>query len=466
MHLKHILAAYGLFFIGGLLPAEPLPFLWTGSWTYNPEKTTGSLINRMDGRVSLPFQTLSVRAQALDKRSAPPLTDFSAALPAFAGGLYHKATGSRLLYGTLDEWGLPARVRSPWIRAVPFVEYHRSSVSDLKTEPSSTKTPELYLYLRSPRIGIFNGFAALTLDEQDKAALSGGLDVYFDKKTALKLEAFYTGRELAARTSSTWFSTTPPLPERDFRLFAMSAVFTSAAFSIASDGAWSETSAFGRGVYGNLGITLGAKPWVLSVAVDGASERYVGRDGSVSGTGFRSAARIERFGKKSALFRLNTSLRASAFGTAFNRSSSGVYYRFPTGVAPFPLKITSIFLTMTRNAEDVSKVQDSYEAGIGIAYLKARASMTGTAHFLSPTPYPLTGGAFQSLKVSVALSARTGVLNAALKAGCLLQSGTDAIWSGSLSLTLPLRSSRLTLTAASTDFPLYWSHTLSWRLSY
>ncbi|MDR2370224.1 MAG: hypothetical protein LBD71_01990, partial [Treponema sp.] len=143
----------------GFLCAQGVDALWTGSWEHG-----GNLVNRGDVRLFLPCM-FSLRAQAIDSRPDDPgRTGFQPAgfgesgkngLTSFSGGLYHKPTGSRLLLGILDEWGLPARIRNPWIRSLPFAENHSRSMADLKTEISSTKDAEAYLYLGSPQLEFF-----------------------------------------------------------------------------------------------------------------------------------------------------------------------------------------------------------------------------------------------------------------------------------------------------------------------
>ena len=129
--------------------------LWAGSW-----EESKTLHNRADLKFGFPMPGLTIRGQFLDRRPmnfelGPPFGDQSSGIIGGAAGLYHKTTGSRILYGTLDELGLPARIRSPWIRSVPFTENRKPIMADLKTAASSTKKDEAYLYLSSPRFTLF-----------------------------------------------------------------------------------------------------------------------------------------------------------------------------------------------------------------------------------------------------------------------------------------------------------------------
>jgi hypothetical protein len=120
--------------------------LWSGSW--EEEK---NLTQRGDLWLRFPRQDLALRAELLDKQPAefswPGEEDsvfarsFDGSGAAVQGGLYHLSTGSRLLYGLLDEWGLPARLRNTWLRSAPFVENRKPTMADLKTAPVSSTDP-------------------------------------------------------------------------------------------------------------------------------------------------------------------------------------------------------------------------------------------------------------------------------------------------------------------------------------
>ena len=329
---------------------------------------SGDLSNRLDFRLHLPWK-LSLRTQLIDRR---PFGEESG-LFSPGGGIYHGPTGSRFLYGVQDEYGLSARIRNVWAKGMPFAEARRPSSRDLKTGISSTKRPETSLYLGSPELWIFRGFASLGMDEDLNPALGTGLEARWDANT-LALEGFYTGAVLSPRSASSWFSLAPPLPERDFRVFALCLIFNSPFLALSSDWAYSETFAYGRDMYGNLGLRLGdlssvqSRHWRLSLAVDGAGGRFVGSDGGAPGAGFRAAARLERRGAGSSLFRLGTTMRSPGWGEGFERTSSQVYYRFPLNarIRALPLRLSRLFLTLNRDARDREKTSDRAEAGLAL----------------------------------------------------------------------------------------------------
>jgi hypothetical protein len=443
---------------------------------------------------------LSARVQVVDKRPALFWEHPDEGATAFAGGLYHNATGSRLLYGILEEWGLSARLRNPWGKSPPFVEAHKPLTADLRTEPSSTREAEAYLYLGAPRLGIFRPFATAQLDPQLQAALGGGLDVRFSPQVNLRAEGFYTGKHLESRKPSAWFSESPPLPERDFRLAALGLYFSAPFIGLAADGAFSETFAWGRGMYGNLAFRLGDRPWQLSLTADAGSSRYVDRDGDDAGAGFRTAARFEWKGRRSALFRANTTLRAPELGAPFERSNSALYYRFPTGASTGPLLLTRISLNADRDARDREAVLDSLGVSLGLSLGPFRASLDGSlagtvsgaaveeaaggdaeeeaasgtaastvapsgAGSTAPFPYP---GAFSydfsSLKAAGEIAYYAGIFQIKLKLGYTLNRGKASVWDTALSASIRGTPGRFTLKLSSPNFPSTWNVSFTWRL--
>ncbi|MDR0301369.1 MAG: hypothetical protein LBI04_03545 [Treponema sp.] len=472
---------------------------WSGSW-----EESKTLNNRGEIKLNFLSPGLLVRGGVLDRRPlnfelAPPQGESWSAIwgdpkkqiTNIIGGLYHKPTGSRLLYGVLDEWGLPARIRNPWIRSAPYSENHKPIIADLKTAASSTKEDEAYLYLSSPTINIspntkLRGFvSAQTEIENLLPAFGGGLDFTFAKKTELLLETFYTQKTLPSTKSSSWFSNPPPLPQRDFRLSAAGLLYNSPNFSISTDWAYSETFAWGNDIYGNLGVTLtpllafGAKtrPLSVSFAADGGGERFICRDGVNHGAGFRSAGKVEWKGTGSSLLRVNTTVRGPGFGEAFNRSSSGFLYRFPTRTKnSSAVRLTRISLLIDRNAANPKKINDNLSGNLGISLFFPQMAKTGPlgVYFSgsikglasdSSSPYPwieerdfyTAGGACE-----FTLSPRNFQIKS--KIGYSAYAKKDEVWDFSLSAAARFKYGRFSIKAASPDFPETWNWTISWRL--
>jgi hypothetical protein len=455
-----------------------MDLLWSGSWDYE-----GSLINRGDIRLRVPGPTLTLRAQVVDKRSAPPGDGFTEGISAFAGGLYHGTTGSRFLYGILDEGGLPARIKNVWSRGMPFVEQHLPTISDLRTEPSVTKKPGMYLWLGSPQLGLLRGFGSVLLDSENQAAFDGGLEAQFKKGATLRVEGFYTRNLLPPRASSAWFSETPPLPERDSDIFAGNLYFNTDCFAAAADLAYSETFAYGQDRYGNLALRIGNKPWRLSLAADMAGSRYTGRDGGATGPGFRAAARLERRGKRSSLFRVNSALRSIYPGDRFYRSSTLFYYHFSNPApktSPFvwPSRVS---LTVSREASDPEKILDTLEGIAGFRVWKipltfqggvsgrcSAGAYAGIGEGDDPFPFPLPSAeypyTYDSAKFNMEASYTLKPLQFGVKAGCTFKREKEPKWNGALNAAIRGKWGRFTVKLSSPAFPKKWNLGLSWRL--
>jgi hypothetical protein len=458
--------AAGVFSLGftlGRAGTVSMDMLWSGSWAYD-----GSLINRGDIRLRAHKPALALRIQAIDKRPAPPSAGFEEGLGAFSGGLYHEATGSRLLWGILDEGGLPARIKNVWSRGMPYVEQRQGTIADLYTEPSTTKKSALYLalgspWLRVPLIGPTRGFGSALLDAENQTAFDGGFEARLGEKATLRAEGFYARNHLAAKTPAAWFSVTPPLPERDQDSMAGALWFNSLFFAAAADLAWSETFAYGKDLYANLALRLGDRPWRLSLAVDGAGSRYVGRDGVATGAGFRSAARVERRGKRSSLFRTAVMLRSAGAGEPFYKGSVQLYYRFQT-VPPRSERLfrpTRVSVTVSRDASDAANKADGVSALWAFALGKVPLVFQGDLHGIyrkDPGDYE-----FASAKASAEASYALKPFLFSVKPGYAVNKKGEGQAEIGASASARGRWGRLTL-KASADSGGDWEAGVSWRL--
>jgi hypothetical protein len=491
-----LLLAAGFFWGAGLFAGTNQPvfdwsLFWSGSW-----EDSKTLHNRGEIKLNFFQHGLALRGAVLDKHTMNFELDtpWGDGVTNFTGGLYHKPTGSRLLFGVLDEWGLSARIRNPWIRAAPYAENHKPLMADLKTAASTTGEDEAYLYLSSPIMNLFSdiklrGFiSAQTTTTDFKPAVSGGLDFSLAKKFDLLFEVFYTGTTLPPSKTSTWFSNPPFLPEREFRLYAMGLLFSSSLISVGSDFAFSETFAWGTDIYYNLGVSVTpllpfgnrARPMSISFAVDGAGERFVYRDGASHGAGFRSAGKIEWKGVRNSLFRINTVLRGPEFGGDFNRSSYGIYYRFPAANRNSPpVRFTRVSLSVDRNAVNPLKISNGLSWNFGISINLPQMAKTGalgvnfsgsikslTSSDGSPSPYfvPEEPWAFDNAGGSCELIWSPRIFQFKAKLGYSAYENKDDKWDFSLSGAVRFKHGRLSVKAESPDFPEKWYFTVSWRL--
>ena len=464
----------------------------------NSSQMNSTLHNRGEIRLHFLPINLSLRGQVLDRRTLnfeldPPWS--LKTVTNFNGALYHRSTGSRLLFGVLDEWGLPARIRNPWIRSPPYAENHRPIMADLKTAASSTKEDEAYLYLSSPFLELFpdirvRGFlSGQTETDIFKPALSGGVDLVFAGNLSLLFETFYTGATLPPTKTSAWFSDPPPLPEREFSLYAAGVLFGSPLFSVSTDWALSRTFAWGTGIYGNLGVSVTPylpfggrrRPLTVSLAADGAGQRFVYRDGANHGEGFRSAAKIEWKGGRNSLLRVNTVLRADGVGENFNRGSAGFYYRFPAAVrnSGHFFRFTRISLTADRNAVNLQKITDGLSGYVGFSLNLQKininsplgVNISGSIRGLTsseglPPPYPVPEKFWLLDSAGINCEFSWSPLNFQFKTmtGYSNNAKNEEKWLFSLSAAARFKHGRLRLKVESPDLPEKWNFTASWSL--
>jgi len=481
----------------GAQTSEPLftwNLLWTGFWYKSlifPEGELpppneffagGTLYNRGNLRLGLPRADTSLRFLATDKRLLPLEEDDGRAGFHPALGIYHHGSGSRILYGVQNDFGLPARINNIWLRSVPFMESRSPSSRDLKIEPAARDSADTYIYLSLPH-NLLPGFDAFVsaafIGEDMDPAFGTGMGIQRNGM-GLRVEGFYTEKELAARKPSSWFSSSPPLPERDFEIYALNLIFYSPFVLLAADGAFSETFAWGRGAYGNFSLRLGNRPWRFSFAGDAASSRFVDRSGSAAGAGLRVSAKGELFQPRSGLLRLQSTLRSPGLEEDFNRGNISLYYRpsAPTAAVrrenPNLIRMSRASLYLNRDARNPEKTADTLNALVGYHFgpfstvfsgsLNSLSRLTGDEAILFQTPIFEN---FESLRVSAELGWRPNIFDLRFRLGHTFRAEKDPIWDFSVNCSVrPGRWGRVGLRIASTDFPEKWNYTLSWRFEH
>ena len=441
----------------------------------------GTLFNRGDFRLRLPAKHLEFRALATDKRLLPFEDDDGRAgfNPAF--GAYHRESGSRFLLGVQSWYGLPARINNVWIRSLPFIEGRGPSSRDLKTEPAAKDESDMYLHLALPpdilpALGIF---ASAALDSQRNPSLGTGITIQHED-TVFGLEGFYTQKKLPERSASSWFSEAPPLPERAFKLYAASASITLPQAAFSGDWALSQTFAWGDGIYGSAALRAGDKPWRFSLAGDGSTDRFADREGSTAGSGFRLAAKGERFLPRSGLVRATSVIRADEVGGNFHRSSLSLLYRRSAPSArerranPTPIRFTRASLGFNRDGRQPSKTADSLSALAGFQVRQFNTALSLTLGSLSsfeegkvpPLFLPPAFQQFDSFKVSGEAGLSRNRFSARTRLSYTTRAKKDDLWEVSASGSFrPGRWGRVSLTITATDFPEKWNYTLGWRFT-
>ena len=464
---------------------------WTGSWYKNikiPKEESlsaedffsgGTLYNRANVSLGIPRLDLSFRFLATDKRLMPPQEDDGKAGFNPGAGIYHYRSGSRLIYGAQNEYGLPARIRNVWLRSVPFMETRSPSSRDLKAEPSAQDKAETYIYLALPPIQGLSAFASAALDKELNPAFGAGFALGL-AGWEMRLEGFYTGKTLAQRKISTWFSSSPPLPERDFDIYAMGMIFSRGSFAFATDWALSETFAWGRDIYGNAALRIGNKPWRFSLAGDGAGRRFTDRNGSMTGSGFRIASKLERFWPRSGLLRFQGTISSPGPEEDFDRGSFSIYFRPPAPSAaerrnnPRFFRFSRASLSFGRDARKPEKANDSLDAmaafslGPFSTILSCALDNNSCLDDAGKAPPLLRLPLFEifdSFKVSAELGWKPGIFDFVARVGYTIRAEKENLWNLSFNCSVrPAKWGRLGLKIASSDFPDKWEYTVSWRL--
>ncbi|MDR0403365.1 MAG: hypothetical protein LBH35_07235 [Treponema sp.] len=486
-------------------PETPaLSLLFAGSW-----ERGGNLSGRARLVLEMPASGLGFRVQYTDRRNASSRGAFAESfsensLAAFSGGVYHKPTGSRFLYGMITTSGLAARITNPRLKGLPFEENRVPSQSELKTESSTTALPSFYLHLASseleagssPKFRV-KAFGAVSLKSEGEpgttlsfspggGAVTAGTTLSFSRNSWARLEGYYAEGTIPPRTQSGWFSHKPALPERDFRVYAGSVTLHFPGFGLAADGAWSETFAYGRGFYGNLGLRFGDRPWRLSFAADGSGSRYTGPDGGENGAELRFAARLERRGRRASLFRIQALVRAAetedsdpgAFwelAETPNRYSFGVYYRPQQGGGSFGVRALSF--SLKNDSRVPEKESAGAEALVSLRLFQlgfdSRINVSGIKKE-NPEEHPSFPGTirageyrFDSLRLRESLVWSRGFFQCKAGFGYTTEmkaAGPKTFYDASLALSFKGKHGWFSLKLDSPDFPGDWGCTLSWLL--
>jgi hypothetical protein len=451
---------------GGANKPFQFDILESGSWAED-----GDFSNRLDLRLHAPLG-LSLRGQFNSKYPVPPWDNPDEGINALGAALYHKYTGSRVLYGRVETQGLLKRARNIWSRAAPWFESHSVSNADLMSSAGDMETAAFYIDLLTPAIGPFNAYFSTQIDKSENMIFTGGAGVRLPFKSAFRLEALSAERQLEERKMDAWFSDKPYLPERKLRFYALSTVFSSPYLSFAGDFAYSEIFAWGMDIYLNAALKFGAGPWRFSLAADAAGARFAGFDGYIPGAGFRSAAQFVWEGSRNMLFRASSVLRAAAWQKPFDRSATNVYFRFPVNKRGL-LRINRVSFAMERDTQSWEQITDSVSFGALLSAGPFRPDFNvtlkrHTAAKIGDTIYPYpdytTDHEFDSLKFSSGISCMISFVTLRGALSYNLMDDKEANITSSVSVSVSGKLGRLGLKLENDGKTGEMSYTVSWRL--
>jgi hypothetical protein len=229
-----------------------------------------------------------------------------------------------------------------------------------------------------------------------------------------------------------------------------------------------------------MAFRIGNKPWRFSVAGDGAGVRFADRSGSMAGSGFRLASKMERFWPRSGFLRFQGTIYSHGPEEDFDRGSFSVYFRpsAPTAAErrnnPRFFRFSRASVSFGRDARTPEKTADSLDAltafilGPFSAVFSfaldnlSRLDEAGKSPPLFRLPLFETFGSF---KVSAELGWKPGIFDLGARLGYTIMAEKENLWSLSLNCAVrPGKWGRLGLKIASSDFPKKWEYTVSWRL--
>ncbi|MDR2481830.1 MAG: hypothetical protein LBD07_06055 [Spirochaetaceae bacterium] len=451
--------------------------LYSGFWENND-----SFKNRINAILFMPLK-FSFRAQFLDRRLISPQDDWNAGLTELALGLYHQNTGTRALYGKLETWGLAARTRNIWLHSPAWFEAHTISNADLKTEISVNSNEVLYFNWRTPELlSLFNVKSiknfdittniSTTFSNDDTIFIEGGANLRYKERYKLHFEWLYCEKNLPARHQTGWFSDKPYLPPRDMNFYAYSFVYSMPFLGISADIACSDVFGFGKDIYFNGGIRAGSKPWRFSFTADSAGSRYTGSNGYIPGAGFRTAGKIEWFGRKNAQILLETILRSGRIMSPFDRSFSKIKYHFPVkrGVL---VALSRISLEFERNAVSPEKIKDSVTSSIGFTTGSARSvircsltenTMEKPYGISIPYPHIVCEHKFDQFKMTFEISYPVSFVTLKSAVSCHVLAGKQTNWDKSISASAYGVLGRLTVKLFNNEKNGAFDYSVSWRL--
>jgi len=441
----------GLLFLAGLrLAAEPavaeLDALFAGTWTDAETLTTRGELRLGLNPAQLDFRLLELSRFSADGADAPGEARF---FP----GIYHAASGSRLLYGPLRTQGLATRLSRPWNRSPAYAENRPASGADLDTEATPSRAGTAYLALGTSRAAPVRMYLNTSVEANEYAQFIAGAEGHAGPAAYSRFEALYSRRDLDARVPDTWFSEEPPLPARDSSLYALGFLLRGPSLALAADGALDATVAEGYGSYGNLALRYGDDVWTASAAVDGADQRFRGSDGELVGQALRAALKIERILKEEALVRIVVLRQAKA--SAEELSTVDFAFRWPTPRKEHALQPYSLGLAWKR--ENSGATTDTASASFS-ADLGPLRTLISASSLIGPANTHL-----ESCRAAVYSRFRFFQFRGALGSRC--REGEPPAYDASLSLGLdgPIGSLSLRLAADPAPGPVSW--TFAWRLA-
>jgi hypothetical protein len=448
-------------------------FLFSGLW-----QPQDSIANKLDLKYTLALAELSIRALLLDTRPCPFSDIPQENNPKVFAGIYHLPTNSRILVGPLIEIGLLQNCSAPSLGKVPYAEEHTRSSVDLDTAIKTTTAIHRHITLGTSSGNTYQAYSLVTIDSVSDWVVLGGWRNNGEHESELRLEGFLLSQSIPERTSSTWFSEAPPLPQRTSSMVAFSSFLKNESATICADGVWSRTQFTPQGFYGNTAFKIQRNPWSIEFALDSTNGVYIGRNKKESPSFFRNGVKIEKRIPKFGSIEAAYSSRALSivdfpyemgFSIDIERDESLEQNMFHTFSISADRAVEGP-LTTRRDIRE--KIMGEIAVGLKPFTLKMQAGIyrkipidqnDGLLRFFPITENRL---AEAGADLSSTASGKFGPLSIKAMLGMAVLSGKPLSWNGMMQGSIKLEGGSLAITYTADEFPKTGKFSMAYQLKF
>jgi len=426
--------------------------------------------NEADIRLSLDRSGLEFRLLALQDGPADPLDAPEAVETGFSVQLRHIPTNSKVLYGALEERGLPARVTNPLRKGLPYFENRTATDAQIDSDASADSSGEWYLRLGTPQASPVAAYGAVFDTEALQPSFTAGAAFGLPGKPSLAFDAYYGPAALPPRDADTWFSDYPPLPERDLQFSAASISARMPKLSLAADWALSSPRFQENGAYGNAAIELGDRPFRLSIAADRVWGPFSSREGYESADALRSGIRLDYRWARGGRLRWEAE-RVSKEDSSLSLEE-GCSLLFPRQREIFFIVPLSLAVSASRKLlEDAVSDTAGLEGAFDLFRLRFRAALSlgfetiltdeGSAAPIQPFSGPET--ALERRSADLSLTFRIGPVS--LKGTAAFDAERDSVpaWKASAQAAALFKAGQARIKGELENGGKTWTWTFSWR---
>jgi len=364
-----------------------------------------------------------------------------------AEAILSEAVGLKAAVGRLKETGFLYSLSNPFGKSLHSGARLRPSSFSLDAGASfAAETAQAFAVELPNALPLSAGAGFIRREE--RRILIGSIGAS-NNGSALRFEGLYAEASLQARTSDTWFSERPPLPERIQHLAAgsLTADFGDTQWSIS--GAVTETEAMGRGMYAKATGDVGIGGFRAIIAGDASTANFVDLAGKLIDPTSRGMAAIALTIPRKGTASLAFDQRWDSQPLPARESRIKAAYRFsarPTA---------SLFRPIEFNAEAIEK-----QNGPESQEQKMRASFRSRIGSISTTTKAEaaidSNGTATGRGGSVSIDMPLKPFRASVAAGCSLEGADAARIVLSAGVAFAFRGGLLS-TRFGTDSPSEWS---------